>query len=184
MGLPYLQGAESESRELASRLSQSILLDGAKAEPADLARRMASAALVHFAGHGWSNGGNAALILGPVAPGGGGIVTANELAEQNWQKCRLAVLSACLTAAGEERGPVNPQSLVRALLAAGARRVMAARWSIDSESTPVLMRAFYDSLLAGASPAAALQDATARIRNASGWQHPYYWAAFDIYGAP
>jgi tetratricopeptide (TPR) repeat protein len=183
-GLPYLPGAELESSELASRMTASVLLDAALVKPDAIARKMASARLVHFAGHGWSNGGNAALILGPDAAGGRRLLTATDLAAQSWKQCRLAVLSACLTATGEERGPVNPQSLVRALLAAGALRVVASRWSIDSASTRVFMRRFYESLFKGASPAVGLEQASANIRVTPGWEHPYYWAAFDVFGAP
>jgi len=183
--LPYLPGAVEESDNLASRMPQSTLIDAREAAPEPLARQMASAELMHFAGHGWSNGGNGALILGPDANGGNRYLTATDLARENWKQCQLAVLSACLTAAGEEEsGPVNPESLVRALLAAGARRVIASRWSIDSESTPALMKRFYDALFAGNTATVALELASQKIHNTPGWGHPYYWAAFDVYGAP
>jgi CHAT domain-containing protein len=183
-GLPFLPGAALEAEDLAARLVRPALLESPAEPQAAIARRMAAAELVHFAGHGWSNGGNAALVLGPDAQGGGRYLTATDLAALDWKSCRLAVLSACLTAAGEERGPVNPQSLVRALLAAGARRVVASRWSIDGESTAALMHSFYDALFAGDAPAPALSTAESRIRTTRGWEHPYYWAAFDVFGAP
>src|SRR5947209_19147054 len=121
-----------------------VLLEGAGTPTEEVGRQVAAAGLFHFAGHGWSNGGNAALILGPNADGGSQYLTAADLGACDWSQCRLAVLSACLTAAGEERGPVNPRSLVRALLAAGASRVMASRWTADEATTPVLMGHFYD----------------------------------------
>jgi CHAT domain-containing protein len=183
-GLPYLQGAALESGRLASRMPRSNLIEAKDTAPDKLGPQMASAEMMHFAGHGWSNGGNGALILGPDPDGGSRYVTAADLARESWKECRLVVLSACLTAAGEGRGPVNPQSLVRAILAAGGRRVMASRWSIDSESTPALMERFYDAIFAGQSATIALQRASQSIRNTPGWGHPYYWAAFDIFGAP
>ena len=187
-GLPFLTGAGREAESLAARLVRPALFESPAEPPAEphdtIVRRMASADLVHFAGHGWSNGGNAALILGPDAAGGSRYLTATDLAALDWKSCRLAVLSACLTAAGEERGPVNPQSLVRALLAAGARRVVASRWSIDGEATEALMSSFYDALFGGKAPAEALRQASAKIRGTRGWEHPYYWAAFDVFGAP
>jgi CHAT domain-containing protein len=182
--LPFLTGATREAKDLADRMTRPVLLESSTEAPDAIARRMATGALVHFAGHGWSNGGNAALILGPDANGGNRYLTAMDLAALDWKGCRLAVLSACLTAAGEDRGPVNPQSLVRALLSGGARRVVAARWSLDAESTPALMRQFYDSLFAGSPPVVALAEASAKVRSMRGWEHPYYWAAFDVFGAP
>jgi CHAT domain-containing protein len=93
------------------------------------------------------------------------------------------VLSACLTAAGETRGAVNNQSLVQALLSAGARRVVAARWSIDSEATRALMDAFYSRLAAGDPVPEALYGAEAEVAASPSWSHPYYWAGFDLFGA-
>jgi CHAT domain-containing protein len=104
------------------------------------------------------------------------------LISQNWSHCRLAVLSACLSGAGEDQGPVNSDSLVRAFLAAGARQVIAARWSVDSAATESLMNEFYERLFAGAKPAFALAAARARIAATPGWEHPYFWAGFDLYG--
>ena len=181
---PFLPDARREGNDLRARLEKSEVLEIANRTPERIANEMARAELVHFAGHGWSNGGNAALVLGSAADGTLGVLTATELASRDWRGCRLAVLSACLTAEGEQKGPVNPQSLVRALLAAGARRVVAARWSIDGDSTTALMRQFYDHLFAGASPAVALAKAAGNIRTRRGWEHPYFWAGFDVYSVP
>jgi CHAT domain-containing protein len=93
------------------------------------------------------------------------------------------VLSACLTAAGETRGAVNNQSLVQALLSAGSRRVVAARWSVDSEATRVLMDAFYARLALGKSVPEALYGAEAEVAESPGWSRPYYWAGFDLFGS-
>ena len=92
-------------------------------------------------------------------------------------------MSACLTAAGETRGAVNNQIVVQALLGAGARRVVAARWSIDSEATRVLMDRFYARLVSGKSVPEALSGAAADVAASPGWSHPYFWAGFDVFGA-
>jgi CHAT domain-containing protein len=181
---PYLPDAAREAQDLASRLSHASLIDAIATASDVAADKMAGAELMHFAGHGWSNGGNAALVLGASPHGGVRVFGAADMAARDWRSCRLAVLSACLTAAGEQRGPVNPQSLVRALLASGARRVVASRWSIDGNATAALMKRFYDALLSGETVAVAMQRASAGIRTTPAWDHPYYWAAFDVYGAP
>jgi CHAT domain-containing protein len=181
--LPFLQSVVPETDALGAAIPGAVVLRGDQAAPDAIARAMRSATLFHFAGHGWSNGGNAGLILGSNAAGETHYLTADDIAGQDWKQCRLAVLSACFTAAGEERGPVNPRSLVRALLAAGAREVIASRWSVDGEATRAWMSAFYEALFAGASPADALSQASAKIRRTPGWEHPYYWAAFELFGA-
>lgn len=99
----------------------------------------------------------------------------------DWSRCRLAVLSACLTATGELQGYVNPDSLVRAFLAAGARGVLAASWAIDSRATHLFFENFYRHLLAGRPAAFALQHAATDLRRRTEFAHPYYWAPFQLY---
>ena len=172
-GQPPLSAAISEAAQI-SALFPNRLVSEISAAP--------QARIFHFTGHGWANGGNGALILPPGPEGEPRFLTAATLAKQNWSQCRLAVLSACLTATGEERGAVNNQSLVQALLSAGAWRVVAARWSVDSEATRVLMEAFYTRVLSGESVPKSLSDAEAEVANAPEWRHPYFWAGFDAFG--
>jgi CHAT domain-containing protein len=176
--LPALAAAREEAAQLRERMPHAVLLTDAEAAPAAIAHEMADATLFHFAGHGWANGGNGGLVLDSAARMGAG-----ELAAQNWKHCRLAVLSACLTAAGEERGPVNNRSLVMALMTAGARQVIAARWSVDERATQALMGEFYSRLFAGSNAMDALAGAEAHVAAMNGWSHPYYWAGFDVFGS-
>jgi CHAT domain-containing protein len=179
--LPILPAAEREAAEVAARFVYAAVQRDATVEW--LAANAPRANVFHFCGHGWANGGNGALILPPGLHGEPRFITSANLAGQNWSRCQLAVLSACLTAAGETRGAVNNQSLVQALLGAGARRVVAARWSIDSEATRVLMGGFYARLVSGKSVPEALSGAAADVAAVTGWSHPYFWAGFDVFGA-
>lgn len=97
------------------------------------------------------------------------------------KSCRLAVLSACATAASDLDGAWNPDGLVRAFLRAGAAEVVASRWNVDSEATAELMEAFYRSVAAGAAPGEALEAASREIRARHGRSHPHYWAAFHLF---
>jgi CHAT domain-containing protein len=179
--LPALPAAEREAAEVAARFPHAIVSREAGIEW--LAENAPRAEVFHFSGHGWANGGSGALILSPGPDHEPRFVTSANLARQDWSRCRLAVLSACLTATGETSGAVNNRSLVQAFLSAGARRVVAARWSIDSEATRVLMDAFYARLASGDSVPKALNGAEADVAASRGWGHPYYWAAFDLFGA-
>jgi CHAT domain-containing protein len=149
-----------------------------------LERSRSKAELFHFAGHGFSNDGNGGLLLASAAevPEGVDVLDSAKVAGQDWSRCRLAVLSACSTGTGESKGPANPVSLVRAFLRAGAERVVASRWNVDSWATTALMNRFYELLLSGRSVADALREAAEAIRNSDGTSHPYYWAAFQTYG--
>ena len=137
--------------------------------------------LFHFVGHGWANGGGGGLILGTTSDGESEFLTARDLAQHDWSRCRLAVLSACLTATGAERGLVNNESLVQALLGAGAQRVVAALWSVDSDSTRALMEGFYSRLFSGAPVADALARSAVDVSARAEWRHPFYWAGFEVF---
>ena len=179
--LPVLAAAQ---REAAGVVAQFPRAEMARETSVDSMETGAQRAQVfHFCGHGWANGGNGALVLPPGPDGDPRFVTSRSLAEEDWSQCQLAVLSACLTATGEARGVVNNQSLVQAFLSAGARRVVAARWSIDSEATSALMSGFYPRLVSGKSVPEALYGAAAAVAAVSGWSHPYYWAGFDVFGS-
>jgi CHAT domain-containing protein/cytochrome c-type biogenesis protein CcmH/NrfG len=179
--LPVLAAAETEAAQVAARFTRAVMERRATVEW--LAANAPRANVFHFCGHGWANGGNGALILPPGPDAEPRFVTSATLAGQDWSRCQLAVLSACLTAAGETRGAVNNQSLVQALLGAGARRVVAARWTVDSEATRALMDGFYQRLVSGKSVPEALSGAAADVAAVPGWSHPYYWAGFDVFGA-
>jgi tetratricopeptide (TPR) repeat protein len=179
--LPVLAAAQREAAGVAARFP---LAELARETTMDSIQTGAQRAQIfHFCGHGWANGGNGALVLPPGPNGELRFVTSRNLAEQNWSQCQLAVLSACLTATGEAREVVNSQSLVQAFLSAGARRVVAARWSIDSEATSQLMSGFYPRLVSGKSVPEALYGAAAAVAAVLRWSHPYYWAGFDVFGS-
>ena len=81
---------------------------------------------------------------------------------ERFEQCAVVVLSACSTAAGAS---VDPDSLVRRFLAAGAAGVVASQWAVDSASTQSLMRTLYSRLLAGHPVSEALWAAKESIRN-------------------
>jgi CHAT domain-containing protein len=67
-------------------------------------------------------------------------------------------------------------------LNAGVPQVMASRWNVDSRATAVFMNAFYDRLLKGQPAAVAIRAIASDIRKRPVGAHPYYWAAFSLYG--
>jgi len=97
-------------------------------------------------------------------------------------RARLAVLSACQTGQLDVRRGEEHVGLVQAMMTAGARTVVASLWSVDDASTRVLFEEFYAALGEGQSPAEALARAASRVRQHPGWEHPYYWAAFQAVG--
>jgi CHAT domain-containing protein len=193
-GSPALQGKLSvqyrdlpdvarEAAQLHRRFPHSLLLEGKDATAPALRSHAEQVDLFHFGGHGISYGGFGALLL---APAGDDLsteyLTAHEIAGLNLNGMKLVVLAACSSGVGEHAGVVSLDSLTRAFLEAGASRVIAANWDVDSAYTAELMTAFYDRLAAGQKPGEALRQAELALRAA--YPHPHFWASFRVFGTP
>jgi CHAT domain-containing protein/tetratricopeptide (TPR) repeat protein len=187
-----LPEADEEARAVAASFRSATLLTGGRATLPAVLHDLPETEILHFAGHALATGGRTGLLLaaggeGVTArsgPEGGGaeVLAASELNASNLRECRLAVLSACSTARSEGTELVDPGALVGAFLLAGVPDVVASRWDVNSSVTTRLMQAFYKRLLAGDSTALALARATGRIQQSPMTAHPYYWAAFSVYG--
>lgn len=175
--------AFSEAQAVTKSFPQTRVLSGAEATLPAILSQLGGAQVFHFCGHGISNSDDGALVLAPASPAEEGAqLTAPLLSGQAMNHCRLAVLSACSSGVGENRGPVNPKSLVNAFIRAGVEDVIASRWRIDSFTTAQFMEAFYGSLRAGRSVREAMRLAGGEIRANPATRHPYYWAAFSVFG--
>ena len=92
----------------------------------------------------------------------------------------LLVLSACQTAKGDKRAALG---LAGVAVRAGARSTIASLWSIDDESSAVLMSQFYRELArTTVSKAEALRQAQLSVLENLQYQHPRYWAPFVLVG--
>ena len=68
--------------------------------------------------------------------------------------------------------------MARALLGAGARAVVVAKWDVPDDLTGPLLADAYDAAISGSPVSAALQRAQ-RAAAATG-AHPVGWAAFEV----
>jgi CHAT domain-containing protein len=94
----------------------------------------------------------------------------------------LITLSACETAAGDERTALG---LAGVALKSGARSALATLWSVDDAATYKLITMFYEYYKDNLTKAQALQKSQKRIRaefGKAGKDDPRYWAAFLIIG--
>ena len=88
----------------------------------------------------------------------------------------LLTLSACETAAGDERAALG---LAGIAVKAGARSALATLWKIQDEAASTLIREFYEQLQNPAvSRASALRRAQLKLLGDKRYEHPYFWAAF------
>lgn len=181
---PVLSAGLVEAAHLRHLFPQHLYLSGADARVEALQQQLSRHRLFHFAGHGVANGGNGALVLAAEPRVGTRLITAAEIADLDLHALRLATLAACSSGAGEDGGSVNVESLVQAFLDAGTSQVLASRWNVDSRATARMMERFYDRLQQGIPPAAALREAALALAQDPLQQHPYFWAAFQLFGLP
>ena len=171
----------------AFRTGNNRLLLGADAtesvfKHADLAKYR----IIHMAVHGVADGSNpddAALILLPdKAAGEDGVLQATEVAMLDLN-ADLVVLSACDTAVGPVQGEEGVSNLSKAFLLAGARSVISTLWSVDDNSSLLLMKQLYGHLGANDSAAHALTAAKREmLQNFGKAAIPYFWAGFTFEG--
>jgi len=92
----------------------------------------------------------------------------------------LLVLSACQTAAGDDRAALG---LAGVAVKAGARSAVASLWFINDQASSLLIADFYQGLHdASLSKAKALQQAQIAIMSDRRYRHPGYWAPFLVIG--
>ncbi len=175
--LPALPGADEEGSEVASLFHDAVFIHGHEVTRAQVLTQLHDARVLHFAGHALAGFNRVGLVLGPDS-----LLSSQDIATLGLHNLKLAVLSACDTANGDEGTSADGDSLARTLVAAGVPNVVASRWKVDSNVTRQLMRVFYSNLLGGKSPAESLCAARAAIRSIPAYQHPYYWASFAVFG--
>lgn len=142
--------------------------------------------------------------------GDGQTMSLGQLAVLPFRNVQLLALSACNTATGggvNEHG-IEVEGLAAVVQRRGARSVLASLWAVSDASTARLMSGFYRDhpqglaralqqaqlamLRSGGSAASANanDEAERGVRRpagappaaASGWAHPYHWAAFVLSG--
>ena len=101
----------------------------------------------------------------------------------------LVTLSACDTGRGTVVAGEGVLGFTRAFMVAGASRVLVSLWQVDDAATSALMRAMYRRWQPpggsrGVPLAQALREAQAEIRSVARWRHPYFWAAWCLWGPP
>jgi CHAT domain-containing protein/tetratricopeptide (TPR) repeat protein len=164
---------------------------------------------IHFATHGILSGDipyvlEPALVL--TQPGNrhpeDGFLRMSEVLEMRLN-AEAVVLSACKTALGKEIAGEGVVGLSRAFMLAGSRSVIVSLWSVESNSTAILMKDFYTRLKPGRSKEEALRLAKQALKNQSlrtddvsrgvqvagrdrqgttGTSHPFFWAPFILIG--
>jgi CHAT domain-containing protein/tetratricopeptide (TPR) repeat protein len=97
----------------------------------------------------------------------------------------LVTLAACESAANVIATGDEPLGLIPAFLYAGTNSVLATLWKVNQTSAAETMRFFYDKLTdtdQTITKAQVLRQAMLTVRDTPGFDSPYHWAPFALYG--
>lgn len=98
----------------------------------------------------------------------------------NNKAIELLILSACRTAAGDDRAALG---LAGIAVRSGARSTLASLWYINDEATSHLMETLYQGLSQPEiTKAEAVRQAQLSLLKSDRYSHPYYWAPFVLVG--
>ncbi len=96
------------------------------------------------------------------------------------QPLDLLVLSACKTAAGDDRAALG---LAGVAVQSGAQSALASLWYISDAATALLIENFYTALHTTTnSKAESLRKAQLALLNTEQFQHPSFWAPYLLVG--
>ncbi|MEQ8516973.1 MAG: CHAT domain-containing protein, partial [Chromatocurvus sp.] len=182
-GFPALPGVDRELASLRGRFDATVIDNRAFTRArAQEELRSGDYSIVHFATHGqFGDSYETSFLLTYDSK-----LLINELGNSiqsgtsTREPLELLVLSACETAAGDDRAALG---LAGVALKAGARSALATLWEVDDQSTLRLIEEFYASLpLEGSSRARSLQRAQMTLIRSSSSSQPSHWAPFLLIG--
>lgn len=149
-------------------LTPQVLLDG-----------MDTASLVHVAAHGEAFGGAPSIVL----PHGERLST-ETLEAHRGDLPAVVYLSACHLGASEYFGGGVSRGLSEALVAKGARAVVACQWPLEDRAAARIAREFYGALRKNPI-GVAMREARARVSDdAAGAVPAAHWASVILIGNP
>jgi CHAT domain-containing protein len=181
---PPLPAVENEVEQIIQQFPTSTVLFNDEFTSSNLQEKMrqVEASIVHLATHGqFSSNRDETFILTATDK-----IKINDFerllktrTEDGTNPIELLILSACQTAAGDNRAILG---LAGVAVRSGARSTLATLWPVSDESTAQFMTTFYQKI---AQPNISKADA---IRLAQldllerGYRQPFFWAPFILVG--
>lgn len=184
-GFPALPGVAHEIEEISAAFPTKVFLnENFTASNLQEEVNRNSFPIVHLATHGqFSSKVGETFLLGwekPLQIQDFQILVREQL-PQIRRPIELLVLSACQTAEGDDRAALG---LAGFAVRSGARSTLATLWSVNDQSTALVIAEFYHQLSQkkAITKVRALREAQLNLLNDSEFSHPFYWAPFVLVG--
>jgi len=182
--LPFVEAEIASIKDIFTD-SQVLLNDTFILNRLDSELRQSAYSIVHIASHGeFGSGTDESFVLTFD-----GKLTLDrlerfmKLSQFSDEPVELLTLSACKTAAGDDRSALG---LAGVAVKAGARSALASLWSISDQAAAILLSEFYKQLTdPTVSKAVALQNAQRAFIEDDrmvALRHPAYWSPFLLIG--
>lgn len=183
-GFNALPAVELEVQKIAEAIPSSVLLNQLFTQK-NLAEQInnKSANIVHLATHGqFSSSAEDTFLL--TWKGRINVKELDELLDRSEtsrpRAIELLVLSACETAAGDDRAALG---LAGFAVQSGVLSTLATLWTVEDESTALFMTQFYKLLQRpDVTKAEAVQRAQLTLLASPHYAEPYFWAPFVLVG--
>jgi CHAT domain-containing protein len=180
--LPAVEAELDSIREIYADTAQEFRDETFVVDDVSQALAKGRYSIVHIATHGQFKADHReSFLLAYDAP-----LTMSELEatvssrRYNNEPIELLMLSACETAAGDDRAALG---LAGVALKAGARSAVATLWAINDDATSQLVTRFYEELKAGkVTKAQALRTAQLQLIGDQRYSHPAVWSPFLMLG--
>lgn len=176
----YLPNILPEAAAIAQHFQFVTSLHEQWATPSAVAAQAPQHEVIHLGCHGWfdlQQPHHSGLLLAQ-----GFLTVQRILTEVDLSRTRLLSIGACFGGRSDVRQGDETIGLAQAILAAGTHAIAAGLWPIHDEAARQLFTTFYARVTAGESIAEAMRSGINALRQNSAWSHPYYWAAFQVYG--
>ncbi len=175
-----LKYAEQEARIIAEKFPSSRVLVRKEATETGFKYLAGNFRYIHVASHGFF-ASDSPLDSGLLLAGdekNDGVLSVLDIYSLRLS-ADLVTLSACETALGKVNPGDDVVGLIRGFLYAGASSIVASLWQVDDAATSELMDRFYTALTK-TDKREALRKA--QIDMMKKYEHPFYWAAFQLTG--
>jgi tetratricopeptide (TPR) repeat protein len=176
-GASGLTGVLKEVKTIAAVLPRAQALLDKQATGSALKSLSAGSQLIHLAAH--SSLSRSSLSDSYIELSDGPL-RLRDLYQLKLAPQSLVVLSSCQSGLGQAKPGADVVSLGSGFRVNGASQIISTLWPVDDDSSVAYFGEFYRQLAAGRSVAESMSAATASLRKKRQFQHPFYWAAYQL----